>query len=1185
MATVHPKKTGMKQRGFLLLLFLCGFSVTLLAQGTPKTLLWRISGKGFTRPSYLYGTMHTGDKRVYYLGDSVYSGIRNCDGFAIELDPGEMIDSVLNIRENKELNVAYRDALTNDMVKKDEGYYRRMLREMDSLIIRIRQKYSDLTPRDIARLEKAYRRRYRNNMNTTFDLYLFDMAKRQSKIVGGIEDITDQTSLMDELGNSFDPDLFIKNQRKKYVDVTEWMVINYVNAELDQIHEFSKQSQTPRQVSLILNRRNDKMARRIDSLGSIRPTFCAVGAAHLPGDSGVINLLRKRGFTVEPVFSSRKIEPGDIRIENSIKELIVVSDPDSNYTVRMPGKPTSLTAISNKLFVKTYKELSNEIMLMCGVYEDGNISKTIDKEVDELKKFFSRYDIKLYEAAKISRQSLEGYDISFRNTQGYMRLHLFYRSGKVYMFAIGSKYKDSLQSARCLDYLSSYTMRFDNQRTQTEMISFDSPDKAFRVALPAMPKKETISGSITYTKEDVTLFSSVDTKRKINYLVLLKEPFKGFYNDFDSSIFKSTHDALLRDVAVQNSAEEPVLVDGHPALKTKVRGIVEDKTTVIHLVSFLRHNRFYTLTARALALPGNEEMFESFIGSFRFLPYLETGFTEQTGGVNLFSVMAPSPISVLAGKKKEAGRNDYYAYDSCTAMSYGITSLALGKLYWAENLSALLEDQSRVYFNEALAKGNLYGTDSLVYKKTVFNGNSEGRELLLKSMFNNTYSRVRILHNGDSVFIINSKGDQELVTNRHADQFFDGFRFIADKAGNQPFVSKTANLIAGLQSRNEAEQKPALELLKNGYRFPAADLPQMLNALLVDYGQTGQGADIPRLLGGSIVPHAGETVLAFIRQQYPLQKNKREELRLVMLEMLAASGQAPAYQFIGECLANDPPAGNSFQQVFEHFARFPGQTAALSSPLLSRLKDENLGTFIIATLALLIDSNQVTYNSVRQCEETVLSLAKKILHTYQENNNEKTQFPHMQAILDMLVRNPEKQSRNILGDLIKFRNYNLSLQVIKALAKNNQPIPVSLCDWFMAAPQQRVQLYDELARMGKQSLLQGESANQQSFADAFVRMYTDSDIGESITKYFDLVTIKNAAVKNKTSRFYIFKVTCQFRRGAEYYTAIIGPFSTNDAELSIPDGKDLFILYRVPFNPKETDNLFNDFIEKANKIE
>ena len=117
-------------------------------------------------------------------------------------------------------------------------------------------------------------------------------------------------------------------------------------------------------------------------------------------------------------------------------------------------------------------------------------------------------------------------------------------------------------------------------------------------------------------------------------------------------------------------------------------------------------------------------------------------------GVNLFSVMAPSPISVLAGKKKEAGRNDYYAYDSCTAMSYGITSLALGKLYWAENLSALLEDQSRVYFNEALAKGNLYGTDSLVYKKTVFNGNSEGRELLLKSMLNNTYSRLRILQIG-----------------------------------------------------------------------------------------------------------------------------------------------------------------------------------------------------------------------------------------------------------------------------------------------------------------------------------------------------------------------------------------------------------------------------------------------------
>lgn len=31
------------------------------------------------------------------------------------------------------------------------------------------------------------------------------------------------------------------------------------------------------------------------------PTFVAVGALHLPGDKGLLNLLKKQGYTVEAV--------------------------------------------------------------------------------------------------------------------------------------------------------------------------------------------------------------------------------------------------------------------------------------------------------------------------------------------------------------------------------------------------------------------------------------------------------------------------------------------------------------------------------------------------------------------------------------------------------------------------------------------------------------------------------------------------------------------------------------------------------------------------------------------------------------------------------------------------------------------------------------------------------------------
>lgn len=1176
----------MRPGTLFLVLACCAGSLFSRAQQTPKTLLWRISGNGFTKPCYLYGTMHSKDKRVYYLGDSVYSSIKFCDGFALELDPGEMIDTLINNIETDDLNVAYRQTLENSLVKKSPEYYKSRRQELDSIYNKLRQRYNDLSPREIARLEKAYRRRDKNDMNTRLDLYLFDIAKRQGKVVGGIEDITDQTSLKDELGNSFDPDLFLKNQRKKYVDVEEWMISNYTEAELDKLHEFSKQVQSERQMSLVLYNRNDKMCRRIDSLGKIRSTFCAVGAGHLPGDSGVISLLRKKGYSVDPVFSSKKIEPGDLKIDNRLQMLTNISDPDSNYSVQMPGKPTMLTPITNKLFVKTYKELSNEIMLMCGLYEDGNIDKTIDKEVEEIKKYFSRADIKLYSTNKITRQELAGYEVNFKNSEGYIRMHLFNKNGKIYMFAIGSKDRDSLNSVRCQQFLSTYRINLNKQQAQTEMISFASPDKAFSILMPGMPKKDVIPGDLTYTKEDVTLFSGVDTKKKINYLVLLKEPFKGYFIEFDSTVFTQTFNDVIKDVTQKVLVEENILLDDHPALKVKIRGQADGKTHVIYSVSALRHNRFYNLTARALALPGNEQLFDEFIRSFRFLPYLATAFEKQTWGDNLFSVSAPSPISIMQTNTGNTGkRTDYYAYDSSTAMSYGITALALDKLYWTDSKNTLLNDYARIHFNDSLAVDNMYGPDSLIYKKTVFNGNIEGRELLLKTMASNSYSRIRLMHYADSVFVINLKGDKALVTDNNADLFFNSFRFINEHFTSHAFTTKTDLLITDLQSEEAVKRNAAAIVLKNGYRFPASELPKMMKALLYNYGNTSiGGTNITSLLGQAITPYTGEDLFSFIKQNYPALRGKREDLRMQMFHMLAASKNASAYQLLKNLLLTDPPANADYEPVLASLMKAPSITKDLFPDIAAKFSDESLAPFIAGITAMLIDSNQVQFSSVKSYEDDIYRLAKRTLRSYQEKNNEKYSVPFDYAILELLAKINQKQARSVLSDLIELQNYHVSGMIIKALAKNNQPVPVELTDWYSKTPARRIELYDAMLKIGKQSFFKGEYANQRSFADAFVRIFTDSEIPENIQKYYDLVSVKEAPVNSGTSRFYIFKVTCQFRRGPEYYTCFVGAFSPNDAELSIKEEKEFYILYRTPYDPKNTDKLFDDFIDKVRKM-
>jgi uncharacterized protein YbaP (TraB family) len=53
---------------------------------------------------------------------------------------------------------------------------------------------------------------------------------------------------------------------------------------------------------LLMYRRNKRWVAPMIEIMRNKPTFFAVGAGHLPGEKGVISLLRQAGFTVEPIY-------------------------------------------------------------------------------------------------------------------------------------------------------------------------------------------------------------------------------------------------------------------------------------------------------------------------------------------------------------------------------------------------------------------------------------------------------------------------------------------------------------------------------------------------------------------------------------------------------------------------------------------------------------------------------------------------------------------------------------------------------------------------------------------------------------------------------------------------------------------------------------------------------------------
>ncbi|MEI9913371.1 MAG: TraB/GumN family protein [Bacteroidota bacterium] len=83
---------------FFLPFFLLIVAITSDAQQAakwPKTLLWKISGNNLVKPSFLYGTMHLQDKRLFHFGDSLYHYLEQVDGYALEIDLQEFMDSII----------------------------------------------------------------------------------------------------------------------------------------------------------------------------------------------------------------------------------------------------------------------------------------------------------------------------------------------------------------------------------------------------------------------------------------------------------------------------------------------------------------------------------------------------------------------------------------------------------------------------------------------------------------------------------------------------------------------------------------------------------------------------------------------------------------------------------------------------------------------------------------------------------------------------------------------------------------------------------------------------------------------------------------------------------------------------------------------------------------------------------
>jgi uncharacterized protein YbaP (TraB family) len=395
------------------------FSFSVYAQSTtpiPKTMLFRISGKNMKQPSYLFGTLHLKDKRIFHFGDSLYHAIENTDGLAIELNPDEAAAAFIKSLTEKDTT----GFISSEINKEAQDRIKKKLEKKFGV------KVNRLTRRQafLARNEWMSSTAKPDDMTTFMDAHLYHIARKMGKWVGGIEDVDDQMNIIKGNELDFNADDLVADINLIKGTVNE-MIEMYVNGDLGKIYDFATLADDEMQRLLFINR-NLKMTRRIDSIMQLRTGVFAVGAAHLPGDSGLITLLQSKGYKVEPVFSSKKIKPEEYKLKSEFNYWKTFSPADSIYSISYPGASSTMYGAEDLVKMEMCVDIpTSTFYLSTGV---PNMRKG-DKEklLDEMMKNFYR-DGKLIEKKKIELNGEKGVEFVFEKDM-YMRARILLQRG------------------------------------------------------------------------------------------------------------------------------------------------------------------------------------------------------------------------------------------------------------------------------------------------------------------------------------------------------------------------------------------------------------------------------------------------------------------------------------------------------------------------------------------------------------------------------------------------------------------------------------------------------------------------------------------------------------------------------------------------------------------------------------
>ena len=280
-------------------------SSTALAQA-PQTineasLLWEVSGNGLSTTSYVYGTIHLIPRKDFFITEASQKALEASEKVVFEIDLEKMTDLSamlpMMMQAFMKKDTTLRDLLAPEEYQLVKRHFQQLGLPM-FLLDRIKPMFlSALDPQTMSGTP--------GEEVTSYEMEFMSIANKSGKPIEGLETAAFQMSMFDSIPYRVQAKMLLDGLRATDTQAQEdtssfdVMVEMYKKQDIEGMQQLMKgDPELIAYENLLLINRNRNWIPVMQKMMGQSTCFFAVGAGHLGGPQGILQLLREAGFTV-----------------------------------------------------------------------------------------------------------------------------------------------------------------------------------------------------------------------------------------------------------------------------------------------------------------------------------------------------------------------------------------------------------------------------------------------------------------------------------------------------------------------------------------------------------------------------------------------------------------------------------------------------------------------------------------------------------------------------------------------------------------------------------------------------------------------------------------------------------------------------------------------------------------------